>query len=89
MEAKLKQSYIEEIKYQTQMLNNLKRWLKNFIIFSSISLVLIVLGPSVSSMLKPIGFVCIFISIVGCLLVGLALKKGKDNVNKIIDYIEK
>lgn len=89
MKATVKQSYIEEVKYQMQMLNNLKRWLRNFIIFSSISLVLIVLGPSLSNMLKPIGFVCIFISIIGCLLVGLALKKGKDNVNKIIDCMEK
>ena len=32
MEAKLKQSYIEEIKFQTKMLNNLKRWLKVSII---------------------------------------------------------
>ena len=34
MEAKLKQSYIEEIKFQTKMLNNLKRWLKVSIILT-------------------------------------------------------
>lgn len=89
MEAKMKQSYIQEIKYQTQMLKNLQRWLRNLVIFSSISLVLIILGPSVHPILKIIGFVLMTVSIIGCLVVGLGLKNGKDNVNKMIDQIEK
>lgn len=89
MEAKMKQSYIQEIKYQKQMLQNLQRWLRNLVIFSSISLVLIILGPSVHPILKIIGFVSMIVSIIGCLVVGLGLKNGKDNVNKMIDQIEK
>lgn len=46
MEAKLKQSYIEEIKFQTKMLNNLKRWLKVSIILSSLSFAFVLFGPS-------------------------------------------
>ena len=33
-----KQLYINEVEYQIKMLNNLKRWLRNCIIFSSLSL---------------------------------------------------
>lgn len=89
MEVKLKQSYIQEVKYQTQMIKNLQRWLRNLLIFSSISLVLIILGPSVHSFLKVIGFIMMTICIIGCLVIGLGLKNGKDNVNRIIDKIEK
>ena len=33
MDAKLKNAYIAEVQYQTKMLNHLKKWLRNLIIF--------------------------------------------------------
>ena len=78
MEAKLKQSYIEEIKFQTKMLNNLKRWLKVSIILSSISFAFVL-----------IGIVGMILSIVACMLILLGYKNGRNNVNKIIDSIKK
>ncbi|WP_028042848.1 hypothetical protein [Candidatus Stoquefichus massiliensis] len=89
MEAKLKQSYIQEIQYQTHMLNNLQRWLKNFIIFSSISLVLILFGPSVHPVLKIIGIVLMILSVIGCIVIGLGFRNGKENVHKLINMVEK
>lgn len=89
MEAKLKNSYIEEVKYQTRMLNNLKRWLKSFIIFSSISLTLILFGSSVHPLIRIVGIILMIISVVACMIIGLGIKRGRDNVSKIIDYIEK
>lgn len=88
MEAKLKQSYIQEVKYQKQMLQNLQRWLRNLVIFSSISLVLIIFGPSVHPVLNIIGIVLMVLSVLGCFFVGLGLKNGKDNINKILDEME-
>lgn len=41
MQSEMKQAYVGEIKYQTKMLNNLKVWLRNMIMLSSISLILI------------------------------------------------
>lgn len=81
--------YIQEIKYQTKMLNNLKRWLRNLIIFSSLSLVLIIFGPSVHFVLRIIGIVFMILSIIGCLLVGLGYKNGKDNVLQMINQMKK
>lgn len=89
MEAKLRNSYIEEVKYQTKMLNNLKRWLKSFIIFSSISLTIILFGPYVHPLLRIVGIILMIISVLGCVIIGLGIKRGQDNVCKIIDYIEK
>lgn len=88
METKLKNNYIEEVKYQMRMLNHLKRWLKTFSIFSSISLILIIFGPSVHFLVRPFAIVMMIISIFACVIIGLGLKNGKDNVSKIIDYIE-
>lgn len=81
--------YIQEIKYQTKMLNNLKRWLRNLIIFSSLSLVLIIFGPSIHFVLRIIGIVFMILSIIGCLLVGLGYKNGKDNVLQMINQMKK
>ena len=46
MEAKIKNAYLEEITYQSRMLNNLKRWARNTITFSSFAIVLIMFGSS-------------------------------------------
>lgn len=88
MEAQLKQSYIQEVKYQIRMLNNLKRWLRNFMIFSSLSLVLIVSGPSVHPLLKPIGIIFMILAVIGCIVIGLGIKNGKDNIDKILKTLE-
>ena len=48
MQSKMKQAYIGEIQYQTKMLNNLKVWLRNMIMLSSISLILIFLNTFLS-----------------------------------------
>lgn len=88
METQLKQSYIREVKYQTKMLNNLKRWLRNFMIFSSLSIVLIVFGPSFHPLLQPIGIVLMILAVIGCIVIGLGLKNGKDNIEKILKILE-
>lgn len=89
MENQIKQSYIQEIQYQTKMLNNLKRWLRNLIIFSSLSLVLIISGSSVHPILKPLGITLMILSVIGCVTVGLGIKNGKDNIEKLLKAIGK
>lgn len=88
MENQVKQAYIKEIQYQTKMFNNLKRWLRNLIIFSSLSLVLVISGSSVHPIFKPIGFTCMVLSVIGCVIVGLGLKNGKDNIEKLLVSID-
>ena len=87
MNAKLKQNYINEVKYQTKMLNRLKQWLSCSIISSSISLILILFGNQIHPIIHILGFILMGISIICAILIGLGIKNGTDNVNKIIDLI--
>ena len=89
MEAKLKQSYIEEIKFQTKMLNNLKRWLKVSIILSSLSFAFVLFGPSLDFVYQIIGIIGMILSAIACVLILLGYKNGRNNVNKIIDSLNK
>lgn len=89
MQDKVKQAYIGEIQYQTKMLNNLKVWLRNMIVLSSISLILILCGESISTFLPIVGIVLMVLSVIACLILSLGIKNGYNNINKIINYIEK
>ena len=84
MNKELKLHYVEEVKYQTKMLNNLKRWLKCSIIFSSLFLAFILFGPT-SLIVGIVGMVlCVIISVI----IGLGIRNGRNNVNKILDLIQ-
>lgn len=90
MQSKMKQAYIGEIQYQTKMLNNLKVWLRNMIMLSSISLILILFGDDeMYSFLSTVGIVLMVLSVIACLILSLGIKNGQDNINKLINYIEK
>lgn len=89
MQSKMKQAYIEEIQYQTKMLNNLKVWLRNMIMFSSISLILILFGDEMYTFLSTIGIVLMIFSVIVCLVLSLGIRNGQNNINKLINYIEK
>ena len=88
MDAKLKKAYIAEVQYQTKMLNHLKKWLRNLIIFSSISFVLVLFGSSIHPFIQVLEVILLIISILSCALVGLGYKNGYDNVQKIINQIK-
>ncbi len=88
MQMKEKQAYIEEVKYQTKMLNNLRKWMRYLVSISSICLALAIWGDNIASAVQVIGIIFTVISVIGCVLVGFALKKGSDNINKIITHLE-
>ncbi len=89
MQANVKQAYIEEVKYQMKMLNNLKKWLRYLLSISSICLALAIWGESLAPFVQVAGAVLTVVSVVACGFVGFALKKGSDNVNKILTYMDK
>ena len=70
MNKELKSHYVEEVKYQTKMLNNLKRWLPKSLIIRIVGIVGMVL--------------CVIISVI----IGLGIRNGRNNVNKILDLIQ-
>ena len=89
MQSEMKQAYVGEIKYQTKMLNNLKVWLRNMIMLSSISLILILFEDEMYSFLSTVGIILMVLSVRACLILSLGIKNGQDNINKLINYIEK
>ncbi|WP_304065071.1 hypothetical protein [Megamonas hypermegale] len=89
MDGREKQAYVNEIKYQIKMLNNLKGWLRNLMVISSVALLLILFGGQYSVFIPATGAVVMAVSVIGCIAVGLGLKNGRANVNKLISYIEK
>lgn len=89
MQSEMKQAYVGEIKYQTKMLNNLKVWLRNMIMLSSISLILILFEDEIYSFLSTVGIILMVLSVIACLILSLGIKNGQDNINKLINYIEK
>ena len=87
MNKELKSHYVDEVKYQTKMLNNLKRWLKGSIIFSSLFLAFILVGPS-SLVLRIVGINGMVLCVIASVIIGLAIRNGRNNVNKILDLIQ-
>ena len=89
MDGREKQAYVNEIKYQIKMLNNLRGWLRNLIVISSVALLLILFGGQYSVFIPVAGVVVMAVSVIGCIAIGLGLKNGRPNVNKLISQIEK
>ena len=80
------QGYVQEIEFQIHMLDNLKKWLKIALLVSSLGVLLIYIFTN-STPLKILGIVVLVISIVLALIIGLAIYKGRKNVNLVIDEL--
>lgn len=93
MTVQTKQQQLKEIEYQEKMLNNLKKWMRNLIILSSIGIVLAYWALNLQKglpyqMIGVIGVILAAVSVVLCAVTGLAFKNGKANVEKIIHLVE-
>ncbi|MEX2784776.1 DUF202 domain-containing protein [Streptococcus sp. H49] len=83
----LVQGYEEEIHYQKHMLENLGRWFSLFFIFASIGVVLLYfLAANLWGLI--IGFALTLLGILGMLLFGYGIYKGRLNVQKVIADFE-
>ena len=82
MTTQTRAQQLKEIEFQTQMLNNLKKWIRNLIILSSIGIILAYWGLGV------IGVILTVVSVILCVVIGLGIKRGKENVDKIIQLIK-
>ena len=93
MTTQTKTQQLKEIEFQTKMLNNLKKWIRNLIIISSIGIVLAYWGLEVQSkipftILGVVGIIITVVSVILCVVIGLGMKRGKENVDKIIQLIK-
>ena len=80
-------AYVEEVKYQTRMINNLKKWMVYCFAVSSIALVALI-TYSIYPFIRFISIALMVISVIVCVLIGYSVKKGQDNVNRILDMIQ-
>ena len=93
MTTQTKTQQLKEIEFQTKMLNNLKKWIRNLIIISSIGIVLAYWGLAVQSkmpftILGVVGIIITVVRVILCVVIGLGMKRGKENVDKIIQLVK-
>lgn len=84
MDERTKDAYVKEVKFQMKMLQNLKRWIRNMMILSSIALALILFGANLHQALKVIGVTLMVISLGATLLLGWTIKKGTYNLGLLL-----
>lgn len=87
MEAKVKEAYKQEIIVQNKLLNNLKKWLRNLIIISSL-IIIIIMYINTHPFITIISYVLLVISIIAMLIIGLAIRNGSTNIKNILLKIE-
>ena len=86
MNQKLKEAYVEEVKYQTKQINRLKIWLRNLIIISSLIIIIIFFAKN-NSIITIISYFALVV-IIALLTTGLAIRNGSMNVKNILNKIE-
>lgn len=87
MEAKVKEAYKQEIIVQNKLLNNLKKWLRNLIIISSL-IIIIIMYINTHPFITIISYALLVISIIAMLVIGLAIRNGSTNIKNILLKIE-
>ncbi|WP_027090422.1 hypothetical protein [Thomasclavelia saccharogumia] len=87
MNQKLKEAYVEEVKYQTKQINRLKIWLRNLIIISSLIIIIIFFAKN-NSIITIISYFALVVTIIALLTTGLAIRNGSMNVKNILNKIE-
>ena len=93
MNTQTKAQQLKEIEFQTQMLNNLKRWIRNLVILSSVGVALAYWGLGIQSgmpytVFGVVGVVVSVVCVILCVIIGLGFKRGKDNVDKIVKAVQ-
>ena len=93
MAAQTKKQQLKEIEYQTRMLNNLKKWIRNLIILSSCGMGIAYWAIKIQEglMFNIIGGVSIVLvtaCVIGCAVTGVALKRAQEKVNKMVHSVQ-
>ncbi len=90
--SQTRKQQMQEIEYQKKMLSNLKKWMRNLIVLSSVGIVIAywamhLMNGWVFRFIGGAGIVFAVICVILCMIIGLAWKRGKANVEKIIKII--
>ena len=80
--------YEKEVQYQKHMLNNLGRWFTLFFALASIGVSLTYFFYQGFFPLFFLGLFMILLGVIGMLLFGYGIYKGRANLHKTVDYME-
>ncbi|RCW17014.1 PTS fructose transporter subunit IA [Streptococcus gallolyticus] len=80
--------YQTEIAYQKHMIENLGRWRTLLFLVASIGFLLLYFFRQSNLILSILGYVLAFVGVLGMLLFGYGIYRGKQNVTKLIDDFE-
>ena len=83
-----KSQQLREIEYQTRMIENLKKWVRNLIVVSSIGVAMAywalkLQNGMIYNVVGVISISIIVVSVILCAVIGLAIKNGRANIEKI------
>ena len=83
-----KSQQLREIEYQTRMIENLKKWVRNLIVISSIGVAMAywalkLQNGMIYNVVGVISIIIIVVSVILCAGIGLAIKNGRANIEKI------
>lgn len=83
-----KSQQLREIEYQTRMIENLKKWVRNLIVISSIGVAMAywalkLQNGMIYNVVGVISISIIVVSVILCAVIGLAIKNGRANIEKI------
>ena len=85
MNDTLTRAYVQEVEYQTRMINNLKRWLRYALLTSSLSLFLIVSPLQLQLWIRVIFVIVMTLSVIAAVLIGWAIHNGTANVSSLLE----
>lgn len=85
MNNRLRRAYVEEVEYQTRMINNLKRWVRYALLTSSLSLFLIVSPLQLQLWVRVIFVIVMALSVIVAVFIGWAIYRGTANVSSLLD----
>lgn len=85
MNDTLTRAYVEEVEFQTRMINNLKRWLRYALLTSSLSLFLIVSPLQLQLWIRVIFVIVMTLSVIAAVLIGWAIHNGTANVSSLLE----
>lgn len=91
MSNKKKKMLIDEADKQSKELKKLKKWLRNFMAFSTIGLVIAfwgIKGNALQFVSGVIGIVVMVLCIIASIFINMGIKNGEKNVKKILTIVE-
>lgn len=92
MKPEEKKQMMYEAAMQNKMLLNLSKWFRNAMILSSVGVIIAYYGLSGSGTKFAFGILGVLftvICVIACLIINLAIRNGRKNVNHILELINK